>query len=81
MQDEVHRFTITYHKQIRSKGLISSYLDDIEGIGEKRKKELLKKFGSVVKMKSATISDLEEILPSEVANNLYNKLHDLKKEK
>ena len=76
MQDEVHRFTITYHRQIRSKGLISSYLDDIEGIGEKRKKELLKKFGSVTKMKQASTKELEEILPKEVAKKLYDKLNN-----
>lgn len=81
MQDEVHRFTITYHKQIRSKGLISSYLDDIPGIGDKRKKELLKKFGSVLKMKNASVTDLEEILPKDIAINLYNKLRDSKEEK
>ena len=74
MQDEVHRFTISYHRQIRSKGLINSYLDDIPGIGEKRKKELIKKFGSVVKMKSATLTELEEILPSNIAKQLYDKL-------
>ena len=81
MQDEVHRFTITYHKQIRSKGLISSYLDDIEGIGKKRKQELLKKFGSVVKMKQASIADLEEVLPKDIAKKLYEKLKDNKEEK
>ena len=81
MQDEVHRFTITYHKQIRSKGLISSYLDDISGIGEKRKKELLKKFGSVVKMKQASLAEFEEILPHDIAQNLYSKLNETKEEK
>ena len=76
MQDEVHRFTITYHRQIRSKGLISSFLDDIDGIGDKRKKLLLKKFGSVTKMKAASLLELEEVLPKEAANNLYNELHN-----
>lgn len=70
MQDEVHNFTISYHKQIRSKGAISSVLDSIEGIGEKRKKELLKKYKSISKMKEASISELEEILPKKVAINL-----------
>ena len=81
MQDEVHRFTITYHRQIRSKGLISSYLDEVEGIGPKRKKELLSKFGSVVKLKEASLEDLESILPKEVANNLYLTLRNNKEEK
>ena len=70
MQDEVHEFTINYHKQIRSKGSISSILDNIEGIGEKRKKELLKKYKTITKMKEASITELEEILPSNVAINL-----------
>lgn len=75
MQDEVHRFTINYHRNIRSKGLIGSLLDDIKGIGPKRKKELIKKFGSIAKMKKASISELEEILPSDAANELYNFLN------
>ena len=75
MQDEVHRFTISYHRQIRSKGLINSFLDDVPGIGDKRKKQLLKRFGSVTKMKEASIDELKEILPEEIATNLYNKLN------
>lgn len=75
MQDEVHRFTITYHRQIRSKGLINSILDDIPGIGPKRKKLLLKKYGSVVKMKEATIDELSNILPEDVAIDLHYKLN------
>lgn len=70
MQDEVHRFTINYHRTIRSKGSISSVLDNIEGIGEKRKKELIKKFGSVAKMEEATLEDLSSIIPIEIAINL-----------
>ena len=69
MQDEVHNFTISYHKQIRSKGAISSILDNIEGIEEKRRKELLKKYKSITKMKEASIEELEEILPDKVAIN------------
>lgn len=70
MQDEVHNFTINYHKQIRSKGQISSILDNIEGIGEKRKKELLKKYHSINKIKEATIEELSSIVPEKVAINL-----------
>lgn len=71
MQDEVHEFTINYHKQIRSKGSLSSILDNVEGIGDKRKKELLKKYKTINKMKELSVSDLEEILPKGVAENLY----------
>ena len=70
MQDEVHRFTINYHRTLRSKGSISSVLDDIEGIGPTRKKQLIKKFGSVAKMKDATVTELTEILPNKVAEEL-----------
>jgi len=70
MQDEVHRYTINYHRTIRSKGNIQSVLDNIEGIGDKRKKALIKRFGSVSKMKDATIQELKEILPDTIAVNL-----------
>ena len=70
MQDEVHRFTITYHRTLRSKGSISSILDDIEGIGSSRKKALLKHFGSMTKIKNATIEELSEIIPLNVATKL-----------
>lgn len=79
MQDEVHRFTINYHRQIRSKGSISSVLDNIDGIGEKRKKELIKKFGSVVKMKEAPTEELEKIIPKNIADNLKEYLNNINK--
>lgn len=70
MQDEVHRYAISFHKNVRSKSLFSSLLDNVDGIGEVRKKKLLRKFGSVKKMKEATLEELEEVLPKEVAKNL-----------
>ena len=70
IQDEVHRYTINYHKQIRSKGSIASVLDNIEGIGKVRKKELIKKYGGIKKMKEASIEELNEIIPENVARNL-----------
>ena len=81
MQDEVHRYTINYHRQIRSKGSISSVLDNIPGIGAKRKKELIKKFGSVTKMESATLEELTSILPEQVALSLQDYLRSRKEEK
>lgn len=74
MQDEVHRYTITYHRTLRSKGSISSILDTIEGIGPARKKELIKKYGSVKNMKEASIEDLSEIIPTHVAEELHKYL-------
>lgn len=72
MQDEVHNFTISYHRQIRSKGSLSSALDNIEGIGAKRKKELLRRYKTLNKLKELDMDTLCEILPEKVANNLYN---------
>ena len=66
LRDEAHRFGITYHRKLRSKRVISSELDKIEGIGEQRKKNLLKKFGSVAEIKKATYEELKEILPERI---------------
>lgn len=76
MQDEVHNFTISYHKQIRSKGSLASVLDNISGIGEIRKKELLKKYKTISKMKEASIDELSNIIPSNVAINLKEFLNE-----
>jgi len=70
MQDEVHNFTINYHKQLRSKGSLESILDSIDGIGAKRRNELLKKYKTTTKLKELSKEELEEILPSKVAENL-----------
>lgn len=68
MQDEVHRFAITFHRQVHSKSLFDSFLDEIPGIGEKRKRQLLKHFGSVKKMREATYEQLLEAkMPKPVA--------------
>lgn len=77
IQDEVHRYTISYHRNIKSKGALSSVLDLVDGIGEVRKKELLKRFGSLKKMKEASIEDLNEILPNDIAKKLYNYLEEM----
>ena len=67
MQDEVHNFTISYHKNIRSKGALSSILDNIDGIGEVRKNKLLKKYKTITKMKEASTEEIEEIHPRDTA--------------
>ena len=79
MQDEVHNFTINYHKQIRSKGLYASILDDISGIGKERKKELLKKYKTVENMKNQSIEELSTVLPRNVAVELKDVLENLEK--
>lgn len=71
-QDEVHRFAITYHKKLRSKRVLKSKLDDIEGIGPKRKKLLLSKFKSIAKVFEADIDDLCEIVPLKIAKVIKN---------
>ena len=76
IQEEVHRFAITYHRNIKSKGLLSSYLELVPGIGEVRRKELLKKFGSMKKMKEASVLELSEVVGDAVAKDLYKTLHE-----
>ncbi len=77
IQDEVHRFAITFHRQLRGKSAFQSLLDDIPGIGEKRKKLLLKTFGSVKKMKEAGLDEFTAIgIPANVAQELKNKLSE-----
>lgn len=75
MQDEVHRYAISFHRQVRSKSLFSSILDEVEGIGEARKKKLLNHFKSVKKMKEASLEELETVIPKNTANKLYEVLH------
>ncbi|GAE26157.1 excinuclease ABC subunit C [Halalkalibacter wakoensis JCM 9140] len=76
IQDEVHRFAITFHRQTRSKTFFKSELDDIPGVGEKRKRQLLKHFGSVKKMKEATIEDLKKLaIPEKVAEAILETLN------
>jgi len=77
IDEESHRFVITYHREIRSKGSISSALDNINGLGEKRKKLLIKKYGSVSKMKNATIEELSNIIPSNIARQLHEYLKNI----
>ena len=77
IDEESHRFVITYHREIRSKGSISSVLDNISGLGEKRKKALIKKYGSVTKMKEASLKELSELIPENIAKNLLEYLNNL----
>lgn len=75
MQDEVHRYAISFHRQVRSKSLFSSILDEVEGIGEARKKKLLNHFKSAKKMKEASLEELEAVIPKNTAAKLYEVLH------
>lgn len=71
IQDEVHRFAISYHKNKRSKAQIKSQLDDIQGVGPIIKQKLLRHFGSVTKIKSATIEELAQIVGTSRASTIY----------
>ena len=72
MQDEVHRFAITFHRDKRSKTQVASELDNISGIGEKTKNELIKHFKSVKRIKSAEITELSEVIGTNRASIIYN---------
>ncbi|MBP3585037.1 MAG: excinuclease ABC subunit UvrC [Peptococcaceae bacterium] len=76
MQDEAHRFAITYHRSLRGKRNLASVLDDIPGVGEKRKKNLLKHFGSFTKIKEASVEELMEVegIHAAVAEEIYSYL-------
>lgn len=73
VRDEAHRFGITYHRKLRSKRVISSELDSIKGIGEKRKQLLLKTFGSVERIKKASFEELKNIIPEKIALEITQK--------
>ena len=76
IQDEVHRFAITFHRQLRSKNSFSSQLDGIEGLGPKRKQNLMKHFKSLTKIKEASVDQIVEVgVPRAVAEAVQEKLN------
>ena len=75
VRDEAHRFAVSYHRQLRSKSMIDSILDEVPGIGKKRKGDLLRRFGSLKRIREAGRDDLAEVVPENVAANLYAALH------
>lgn len=77
IQEEVHHYAITYHRNIKAKGALSSLLDAVPGIGEVRKKELLKAFGSLKKMKEASIEELSTVVGQEIAEKLFSYLKEI----
>ena len=77
MQDEVHRYAITTHIKKRNKSVFNSVFDDVDGIGEKRKEQLIKAFPSISELKNAKIEELEQIIPKESAKLLYEKVRKL----
>ncbi|MFK4785671.1 excinuclease ABC subunit UvrC [Fusobacterium sp. MFO224] len=77
VRDEAHRFGITYHRKLRKKRIIKSKLDEIEGIGEKRRNELLKYFGSVERIKNSTVEEISKIVPLKIAEKIFVKLKNI----
>jgi excinuclease ABC subunit C len=75
VRDEAHRFAITYHRDLRSKSMVDSILDNVAGVGPKRKRDLLRHFGSLKKLRAASENDLTKVVPGQVASNLYAALH------
>ena len=76
MQDEVHRYAITTHIKKRNKSVFNSIFDNIKGLGEKRKEKLVKAFPSIKELKEATLEEIKQIIPENVANELFAKLHE-----
>jgi excinuclease ABC subunit C len=77
VRDEAHRFAITYHRLLRDKSMVDSILDGVTGVGPGRKKALIARFGSVKRMREASVSDLGDVVPDRVATDLYNALHEV----
>ena len=76
IQEETHRFAITYHRKLRSKRVRGSTLDKIQGIGEKRRAELLKRFKTVSAVKQASLQELQSVLPADAAMAVYKYFHE-----
>ena len=76
IQEETHRFAVEYHRSLRSKGSYKSKLDAIEGIGEKRRNDLLKNFGSIKAIKAASVEELGKVIPKNTAEKVYKHFNE-----
>ncbi|MGI6034225.1 MAG: excinuclease ABC subunit UvrC [Limnochordia bacterium] len=77
IRDEAHRFALNYHRHLRQKSGMASALDDIPGVGPKRKRALIKHFGSLANVRQASLEELQAVLPAQVAKNVYHGLREL----
>jgi excinuclease ABC subunit C len=77
VRDEAHRFAVSYHRSLRDKSMVDSILDAVAGVGPGRKKALIARFGSVKRMREASISDLGAVVPDRVATELHEALHEV----
>ena len=76
MQDEVHRFAITYHKKLRQKAMYKSVLDDVKGLGPKTRVKLLRKYKTIANLRTLSLEELQTVLNKNTAEELYNKLRE-----
>ena len=76
MQDEVHRYAISFHKLKRGKGLTHNLFDDIKGIGKKRKELLMKAYPSLDSLKKASVEELEQLVPLDIAQAIYSYINE-----
>ena len=76
MQDEVHRFAISFHKEKRNKAMVVSIFDGVKGLGNKRKELLMKLYPDINDLKNASVEELSQIIPNDVALELYHKIHN-----
>ncbi len=76
VRDEAHRFAVSYHRRLRGKRMVDSILDDVPGVGPARKRALLRKFGSLKRLREAEVDQLAEVVPAAVATELYRRLRD-----
>ena len=75
VRDEAHRFALSYHRSLRGRRMVDSILDGVPGIGPERKKALVRKFGSVKRMREASVEELASVVPAAVAGQLHQRLH------
>ncbi len=75
VRDEAHRFAVTYHRTLRGRRMVDSVLDDVPGVGPTRKRALLRRFGSLKRLREAEEAELAEVVPAAVASDVYRVLH------
>ncbi|MDQ3781720.1 MAG: excinuclease ABC subunit UvrC, partial [Actinomycetota bacterium] len=75
VRDEAHRFAVAYHRTLRARRMTRSILDDVPGVGPTRKRSLMRRFGSIKRMREADEQDLAEVVPTAVAGEVYRVLH------
>ena len=83
VRDESHRFAVTFHRELRDKAMTMGILDEVEGVGQKRKKAIMKEFGSMKRLRAATVDDIAATpgVPREVAERIWQTLRAWERER